>query len=179
MAGQIVELTHHVNECQNSAQVFVRPHPKTPLSAALAHVFVMVGLYENEFGFPDSDVEQVEFDDFVTAFGQYRNGINDRGDFALCINSHTILNDDQEAAMEKVIPLIQSITVINPDETLQQLFNYIKDCMNNGFDVDSHDILGCNQPISKAIIIMRDLVRAEHTEWTDEAEAKFIEEFGE
>lgn len=177
MTGQIVELTHYVGECENSAEVYIRPHPKTPLSAALAHVVTMLGLYEDEYGFADAATEQVEFDDFVAAFGQYANGIQDRGENSLCIKLHTILNAEQQAAIEVATSLLKSITVINSDEMLSYLFNYIKNCMDNECDVDSHDILKCNQPLSKAILIMRDLIREGHEHWGDEVEDLFLAQF--
>lgn len=175
MTGQLVKLEHYVGECENSAELYVGKHPKTPLSFALTQVVALIALYENEYGFTDDS--SVKFDDFVSAFGQYKNGIEDRGEFALCIESSTTLTQEQDDAMNIALPLLPSITVVDAQQSLAQLFNYIEKALAAEFNVDSFEILETNPPLSKAILIMRDLIREGHVHWGDEVEDLFLAQF--
>lgn len=177
MSGQIVELTYFVGEYENKDSCYIYPHPKFKFSVALAQVITLIGLFENEYGFDDVTSSEVNFVDFEEAFGQYENGIEDRANNSYQIDTITELTAEEQAHVEGALKVIHTITAIDPSHALKRLFKFVKDSLDNDCNVDSKSILKCNPLLSKAVVIVRDLIWEGHTTWNEKVEALLVGQF--
>lgn len=179
--GFIVQLKHTIGTIEEQAHAYVRPQQNLVLIPPLVEVLTLLAIYDNEYGYPDPFSTDVDFNEFKNIFGQYRNGMEDRGENCYGIESVAELSRNEQDALEIVIPLVSSITVVNPSVELYNLYTLLKICMNEEQVLEFHDVEQNNPSLAKAIFLMRDLIREqadeEFQDWNDALEERFITEF--
>lgn len=186
MASYIIELTLKSGKWQAAEKMFIREPEKLPVSFALAEVSALLGLYnigfiqngENGTGFrPIKFKEEAMFCDLIQAFGHEKNAVKTRtGEIYRIANVKTI--EVQEAMrLERKWQKENDTSLVSPDDVIEDLFHFIKHCIAKGHDTLSACIMECNEPMYKAIAIIRDLINEGYEVWDSEVSKKFIERF--